>query len=106
MAEYQSIKPQVLAALEENMQEIRERFDIETLGIFGSVSRGEDTPESDVDVLYRFQKGKGSMRTIVPLMNYLKELFNRDVDLISFDYISPLIKKSVTADTIVIEVQA
>jgi Predicted nucleotidyltransferases len=105
MTEYQSIKPDVLALLEAHLPEIREQFGIETLGIFGSVSRGEDTPDSDVDILYRFQKGKGSMRTIVPLMNYLKALFNREVDLISFDYISPLIENSVTTDAIVIEAQ-
>jgi len=106
MSEYISIKKEVLQKLEEHMPEIRERFSIETLGIFGSVSRGEDTPESDVDVLYRFQKGKGCMSTVVPLMLYLKELFGRDVDLISIDYISPLIENSVRADAIVFEARA
>lgn len=54
MAEYQSIKSDVLSKLEAHLPEIRERFGIETLGLFGSVSRGEDTSDSDVDILYRF----------------------------------------------------
>lgn len=100
MTEYQSIKSQILALLEEHIEEIRERFGIVSLGIFGSVARGEDTPESDVDVLYLFQEGKGSMNTIIPLMHYLEDLFGRKVDLVSLNYISPLIEEQVKADAI------
>lgn len=54
MPEYTSIKEDVLKKLEANLPEMRERFGIETIGIFGSVSRGEDTPRSDIDSLYKF----------------------------------------------------
>lgn len=54
MPEYTSIKEDVLKKLEANLPEMRERFGIETIGIFGSVSRGEDTPRSDIDILYKF----------------------------------------------------
>ncbi|WP_425438229.1 nucleotidyltransferase domain-containing protein [Methanocorpusculum vombati] len=37
----------------------------ETIGIFGSVSRGEDTPESDVDVLYAFRFGGLPLRSFL-----------------------------------------
>ena len=53
MQEYQSIKEDALKKLAENLSEMQERFEIETIGIFGSVSRGEDTQDSDIDVLYR-----------------------------------------------------
>ena len=61
MTSYVSIKEDVLAKLKENLPEIRERFFVDIIGIFGSVSRGEDTAESDVDVLYTFSEGKGHM---------------------------------------------
>ena len=102
MDEYVSIKEEVLRKLSENLAEIQERFGIETLGIFGSVSRGEDTDASDVDVLYRFRKGRGGMHDMAGLYEYLKELFGREVDVISFDYISPLIEEKVRADSIII----
>jgi len=104
MSEYVSIKEEVLQKLEANMPEIRERFGIETLGIFGSVSRGEDTPESDVDVLYRFEKSRGRMRDFVGFHDYLQELFGREIDLISIDFISPLIETEVRNDTILCNV--
>ena len=102
MTSYVSIKEDVLAKLKENLPEIRERFFVDTIGIFGSVSRGEDTLESDVDVLYRFRKGRGGMHDMAGLYEYLKELFGREVDVISFDYISPLIEEKVRADSIII----
>ena len=100
-APYTSIREPVLSKLEAHLPELQDRFGIEKIGIFGSVARGEDTPESDVDVLYKFKNNKGSMRTAVPLMYYLEELFGRKVDLISFNFISPLIEEYVRRDMIV-----
>ena len=100
-SEYVSIKEEVLKKLEANLPEIRERFGVETIGIFGSVSRGEDTADSDIDVLYLFRENKGSMSTIIPLIDYLQNLFGRRVDLVSINYISPLIEQYVKSDAII-----
>ncbi|HJJ38796.1 MAG TPA: hypothetical protein O0X42_01545 [Methanocorpusculum sp.] len=48
IAKIQSIKEDVLTKFEAHMPEIRERFCIEDLSLFGSVTRGEDTPDSDM----------------------------------------------------------
>jgi len=40
----------------EQLNELCRQNNIEMLGAFGSVARGEDTPESDVDLLVRFEK--------------------------------------------------
>ncbi|HJJ38915.1 MAG TPA: nucleotidyltransferase domain-containing protein [Methanocorpusculum sp.] len=64
MAEYQSIKEDVIAKLEVCMPEIRERFCIEDLSLFGSLSRGEDTSESDIDILYTFLPGRQHSNTL------------------------------------------
>ncbi len=100
MPEYVSIKEDVLTQLRILLSELRERFGIETIGIFGSVAWGEDTPESDVDVLYCFQKGRGGMFDLVGLHDYLASLFHRPVDLVSVEYISPLIARAVKADAV------
>jgi len=106
MAAYVSIKEEVLRKLSENLAEIQERFGIETLGIFGSVSRGEDTEASDVDVLYRFRKGRGGMHDMAELKYYLEELFGREVGLVSIRYVSPLIRESVAHDAILYGAEA
>lgn len=99
-SEYKSIKESVLKKLEEHLPEIKESFGIEELGIFGSVSRGEDTQDSDVDILYRFAQGRGGLHDMSGLYYYLEDLFDRKVDLISIKYISPLIEERVLADAI------
>ncbi len=98
--EYTSIKGEVIQKIEEHFPEIRRRFGVETIGIFGSVARSEDTPESDVDILYKFEKGRGRLRDFMGFAEYLEELFGRHVDLVSVDYISPYIRGYVQADAI------
>lgn len=101
MTEYFSIREETLRRLEENLSEIRERFGIETIGIFGSVSRGDDTPESDVDVLYRFADDESvTTDMFLAFADYLETLFERHVELVSIDYIDPYIEPYIREDAI------
>lgn len=50
--------------------------------VFGSVARGEATPESDVDFLVSFPP-KTSIFDLVGLWLDLKELLGREVDLVT-----------------------
>lgn len=100
MTEYRSIKSDVLSKLEMHLSELQERFDIEVIGLFGSVSRGEDTPDSDVDILYRFKNGSVPLKTYAAFHEYLEELFQRPVEIISLDFIELGIKSSVESDMI------
>ncbi|NLO78453.1 MAG: nucleotidyltransferase family protein [Methanomicrobiales archaeon] len=50
--------------------------------IFGSVVRGEDTPESDLDFLVEFLPGK-TLLDQVALVQDLEELFGRRVDVVT-----------------------
>ena len=49
----------VLAILARELSVLRERFGVASIGVFGAFSLGEDTPESDVDVLvtYTYRPG-------------------------------------------------
>jgi len=102
MSEYVSIREEVLRKLEANLPEIQERFGIVTIGIFGSVSRGDDIPESDVDVLYKFRSGTRIYHNLLDLGDYLEELLGRKVDLIGIDWIDPLMKETILSDSILL----
>ena len=71
------------------------------LGIFGSVARGEDTPNSDIDLLVRLNKPVGFVEFIA-LEDTFKEIFGRNVDLATEASLHPLIRKNVLADLQVI----
>jgi predicted nucleotidyltransferase len=72
----------VLRLIRENRGDIRERFGVSNLLVFGSVARGEAGPDSDVDVLVDFG-GPATLLAIIGLADYLEELLGRRVDLVT-----------------------
>ena len=86
--------------LEQKMQKIREicrENGIAMLGVFGSVARGEDTPESDVDLLVKLGKPVGLVE-FIRLEDRFVEVFGRKVDLATEDSLHPLIRDNVLND--------
>lgn len=102
MMEYCSIKEEVIRKLSASLPEIRDRFAVKSLCIFGSVSRGEDTPESDIDILYTFFPGGATMRNLEGLQAYLEQLLGRDIDLIAEKWLNPAIRPIVFAEAIIL----
>ncbi len=66
-------KQTVLAQLKAHLGEMRERFSVKTLSLFGSVARNEAASTSDVDVLVSFEK-KADFDIFMDLKFYLEEL--------------------------------
>lgn len=97
---YVSIKQEVLAKLEKELPLLREKYEIRTIGLFGSVSRGEDTPESDIDLLYTFQNGAISLERFLDLADHLEHLFGRKVELVSEKWLSSYLRPYVEKDVI------
>ena len=71
------------------------------LGVFGPVARGEDTPESDIDLLVKLSKPIGFIE-LIQLEDKLKEIFGRKVDLATEGALHPLIRQGVFNDLKVI----
>lgn len=72
-------------------------FNPTKIGIFGSVARGEDTPQSDIDILYSFNS-KYSLFDLAGLQFQLQEALKREVDLVEFTTIHPKSKKNILSD--------
>lgn len=60
--------------------EIAQRYGAYDVQVFGSVARGEDRPDSDVDFLVQFESGR-SLLDEVGLVQDLEALLGRKVDL-------------------------
>ncbi|KOR34087.1 hypothetical protein AM228_26165 [Planktothricoides sp. SR001] len=60
---------------------IQEKYHVSELGIFGSYVRGEDTDDSDIDVLVEFSKTPGLFK-FINLKNYPINLMGMKVDLV------------------------
>ena len=71
--------------------------------IFGSYARGEQTEESDIDILILPDKSQHfSLFTLSEMYEDLKELLNREVDLITDGGLMPFARESVDRDKILI----
>jgi predicted nucleotidyltransferase len=86
--------------IRDHRPEIARRFRVEQLGVFGSVSRGEDTSSSDVDILVRFEEGEKTFDNYMELKFYLEELLEREVDLLTFESIHPLMKERILREAV------
>jgi len=72
---------QILATLEKNRQKIRS-FGVRRLALFGSYATGNATAQSDLDFLVEFEKGRGLFDDYTELLQFLEQLFNKQVDLV------------------------
>lgn len=70
---------------------------IAMLGVFGSVARGEDTPESDVDLLVKLGEPIGLIE-FIQLEDKFVEILERKVDLATEESLHPLIRQNVLND--------
>ena len=62
--------------------------------LFGSFVRGEQTEQSDIDILVEFPKGK-SLLDLVDLEMKLEQALGRKVDLLTYNSLSPYLKDSI-----------
>ncbi|MFP4687531.1 MAG: nucleotidyltransferase family protein [bacterium] len=85
----------VLDKIGQNRESLVEQFGVERIGVFGSVSRGETTEESDVDVLVEFKAEESTFDNYMGLKFYLEELLESDVDLVTAGSIKPRIKEKI-----------
>ena len=72
-------------------------FEPVRIGIFGSVARGENTENSDIDILYHLKNAIGLLN-LVRIKNSLEEELNIKVDLVSEKYLNNKLKPYVMND--------
>ena len=75
--------------------------DAAMVGVFGSAARGEDTLESDIDLIVRFSRRK-SLLDIVKLERELSAVLGKRVDLLTEAAISPYMRDRILSELKVI----
>ncbi|GAA3081443.1 nucleotidyltransferase family protein [Streptosporangium carneum] len=86
-------------ALEAQLGALCRRFGVSELAVFGSVARGEERPDSDVDLLYvRAEGAPLGLLEIATLQGELETLFGRPVDLVAKHYLNEAIRDEVLHD--------
>lgn len=70
---------------------------VQFAGVFGSVARGEYDENSDVDILVKFKESP-SLLGLIRIEGLISEKIGREVDLVTEDSLSPLIRSKVLQD--------
>lgn len=89
----------ILTQLTGRMKEIRQRFSVRRLSVFGSVVRGEASEGSDVDVLVVFDR-KATFDLFMDLKFYLEELLGTGVDLVTDKALRPQIRRTIEQEMV------
>lgn len=91
----------ILNFLSENKLFLREQFRIEKIGIFGSFARNEQNPDSDIDILIEMENNVSNVYDLKwNLREFLKNQFQRDVDICNSKHIKPYAKDHILKDAI------
>lgn len=80
------------------LADVCERYGVAELSAFGSVARGDEEADSDLDLLYVLAPGRHLGFSINRLEDELSELFGRPVDLVSKAALHPAIREHVLAE--------
>ena len=81
---------------------LKEKYRVKSIAIFGSYARGEQTEESDIDIMVEFDENNyPSFSEYLELIEYLEKILGLKVDLITKKSIhNPYVKKSIEEDLI------
>jgi uncharacterized protein len=80
---------------------IADKYGATNLRIFGSVARGDDRPDSDIDILID-QEHRWSLFDHIGMMQDLEDLLGCKVDLATADALRERIKARIFQDAIVL----
>lgn len=89
------------AALKQEVVPIFQKYGVSRASLFGSVIRGEDENESDIDFLVELPKkvtGLDYFGLKMELQECLEKKLKRKVDLVEYDLIKPSLKRYILSE--------
>ena len=92
-------KEEILKILKDELPYLRNKFNVKSIGLFGSYVRDEQKDKSDVDILVEFSKPIGFFK-FMELEEYLSKKLGVKVDLVTPDALKPMIKQQVMREVV------
>jgi predicted nucleotidyltransferase len=94
---------EITSTLEALKPTLSERYGVETIGVFGSYIRGEETKKSDIDILVTFKKdAHPGLFEFLDLEEFLAKRLGTKVDLVSKTALKPYIGKRILEEVIMV----
>ena len=94
-------RDEALKVLSEHKSELREKFGVKSIAVFGSTARGEVTSQSDIDVLVEFDPiAAPSLLDFIHLKHFLSDELNGEVDLVEKNSLIPELRDAILAESV------
>jgi len=84
------------AIIQSHKSILEEKYKVRRIAVFGSYARGDQTEESDIDIMVEFSEPIGLL--FIHLADYLEEILGTKVDLITPEAIKPNRREYVLQD--------
>lgn len=85
--------------LAEHQEELKEKYKVKEIGIFGSFVKGKQRKRSDIDILVEFEEPIG-LFDFMDLEDYLGKLLEAKVDLVSKRALKPRIGENILKEVV------
>lgn len=93
-------RDEVIARLKAAEPALRARG-IRRAAVFGSVARGDERPDSDIDIMVEFEPGaEGSIYQYMALKEFVASLFDGPVDVIDRDALKPHLRAPTASEAV------
>jgi len=94
-------KDEILRIIKALQDEIRKKYKVKEIGVFGSVIRGEQKAASDIDILVDFEDS-ADLFDFVGLGFYLEEKLGQKVDVVPKRGLKKAIRESVLKEVVTV----
>ena len=90
---------EIIQTLKSHKVELKNKFKVEEIGLFGSYIRGEQKEKSDIDILVEFDEPV-SLLGLVGAENHLSELLGIKVDLVPKKDLRPELRENIIKEAV------
>ena len=92
---------EIKSTLTNQKGELKQKYKVKEIGIFGSYVRGEQKKQSDIDLLVEFESSSNlTLLDFIGLENYLGKLLDIKVDLVEKHTLKPRIGKHILQEVV------
>lgn len=82
----------IIQILHNSLPSLKAKYPLLSLGVFGSYSRGEETPNSDLDIVYETLPNTYlNLHNYLSLQNELHQITQLKIDLVNKKYINDVV---------------
>jgi uncharacterized protein len=97
-------KENILDFIQRNREYLSAHFHVRKIGLFGSFARGEQRPESDIDLVVEFEENTPDLFDLkAELREYFGRRFHREVDVAREKYLKSYARDEIFSEVVYVE---